>query len=201
MTEAVPPPTPEEGKDGATERREGRGRLSSIDMLPEECEPDIVWALEQLDARQKPANMILAEFNARLADRGVAGISKSAWGRWAISKAIKLRKRRQISDIAEVIARERGTDKTDEITILLAEMTKMALFDLLEGRTTFGDLKSASITLSGLESALGKSSERRRRLQAERDKAAKAIEAIGKEQGADPALMSKITAFLSTGAL
>src|SRR3546814_3044775 len=64
--------------------QEGRGRLSSIDLLPEEAEPDIVWASEQLRLREKPAKMILAEFNARLADRGIASISKSAWGRYSV---------------------------------------------------------------------------------------------------------------------
>ena len=30
------------------EERDGRGRLSSIEQLPEEAEPDITWANEQL---------------------------------------------------------------------------------------------------------------------------------------------------------
>src|SRR3546814_15932583 len=79
--------------------QEGRGRLSSIDLLPEEAEPDIVWASEQLRLREKPAKMILAEFNARLADRGIASISKSAWGRYSVRKAIQFRKLDQVHHI------------------------------------------------------------------------------------------------------
>src|SRR3546814_19476969 len=72
--------------------QEGRGRLSSIDLLPEEAEPDIVWASEQLRLRETPAKMILAEFNARLADRCIASISTSAWGRYSVRNAIPFRK-------------------------------------------------------------------------------------------------------------
>ena len=54
--------------------QDGRGRLSSIELLPDEAEPDIVWANEQLRERTMPANAILTEFNKRLADRGIGSI-------------------------------------------------------------------------------------------------------------------------------
>ena len=71
------------------DRREGRGRLSSIDLLPEEAEEDVVWALEQLRARNLPQTVILAEFNERLADKGIEAISKSSWSRYAVLKRIR----------------------------------------------------------------------------------------------------------------
>lgn len=40
--------------EDSADRREGRGRLSSIDQLPEEAEPDIVWANEQLRKEKLP---------------------------------------------------------------------------------------------------------------------------------------------------
>ncbi|MES2755601.1 MAG: phage protein Gp27 family protein, partial [Pseudomonadota bacterium] len=72
--------------------REGRGRLSSIDLLPDDAEAEIIWALEELRERRQPQVAILAEFNARLADRGVAGVSKSAFSRWSIRKALQFRR-------------------------------------------------------------------------------------------------------------
>lgn len=206
MGEAAPLTTPEEGGDGASERREGRGRLSSIEMLPEEAQPDIVWAMEQLNARTSPANMILAEFNARLADRGIGAISKSAWGRFAVRKALIWRRDREIGRLAETIAKDRGTDKSDAITVMIAEMTKLALFELLEGgELSAAGLKNIGITLTALVNAQAKSAETRRKLakevQDELDKAKAAIEAVGKTQGADPELMSKITSLLTTGAV
>ena len=74
------------------ERVQGRGRLSSIDQLPDACEPDIVWALEQLEARKEHSNTILREFNARIADKGAGKISPQAWSRWSIRKALQLRR-------------------------------------------------------------------------------------------------------------
>ena len=59
-------------QSAAIDRREGRGRLSSIDLLPDEAEPEVVWALEQLRDRKLPQTAILAEFNERLADKGIA---------------------------------------------------------------------------------------------------------------------------------
>ncbi|QRY97265.1 DUF3486 family protein [Sphingomonas paucimobilis] len=91
-------------------QRQGRGRLSSIDQLPEDAEPDIVWALEELRKREMPANAILDEFNGRLADRGIAKISKSAFSRWSIRKAIQLRRLDEVRAITTDVVS--GTART-----------------------------------------------------------------------------------------
>src|SRR3546814_5346983 len=77
--------------------------------------------------------MILAEFNARLADRGIASISKSAWGRYSVRKAIQFRKLDQVHHISGELAATLGTDGPDHVTMLIAEMVKVAAFQLLEG--------------------------------------------------------------------
>jgi hypothetical protein len=94
-------------------RREGRGRLSSIDMLPEDAEPDVVWALEQLRERTMPQNAILDEFNKRLADRGIAKVSKSSWSRYAVRKAIQFRKLDEVQRMSgELVPRSAPTGPT-----------------------------------------------------------------------------------------
>src|SRR3546814_14380505 len=103
---------------------EGIGRLASIYLPPYEAEPDIVGASEQLRLREKPGKMILAEFNARLADRGIASISKSAWGRYSVRKAILFRKLDQVHHISGELAATLGTDGPDHVTMLIAEMVK-----------------------------------------------------------------------------
>ncbi len=209
MDEAAPVPTPPlrqaQGERDDAPSREGRGRLSSIELLPEEAQPEIVWAMAQLNAREKPANMILAEFNARLADRGIAPISKSAWGRFSVRKALIWRRDREIGRLAELIAEDRGTAKSDAITVMIAEMTKLALFELLEGGDlSAAGLKNIGITLTALVNAQAKSAEARRKLDREvqerLDKAKAAIEAVGKTQGVDKETMGKITSLLTTGA-
>lgn len=186
------------------ERREGRGRLSSIDMLPEEAEPDITWALEQLRLRDMPSKMILAEFNGRLADRGIAPISKSAWGRYAVRKAIQFRKLDEARRIGAELVPSLGTDGPDHVTMMITEMVKVAAFELLEG----GNMSSKSLmelsrAVSSTVSAQKASAEHRRQLEAEVElrlkKAAEAVEQVGAKAGVGKDTLDKITTLLTTG--
>lgn len=162
-------------------RREGRGRLSSIDLLPEEAEPDVVWALEQLRERAMPQNAILDEFNARLADRGIGKVSKSAWSRYAVRKAIQFRRLDEVQRMSGELVASLGTDGPDQVTIAVAEMLKLATFQRLEqddGKAldTKGIMELAR-ALSSAVSAQKSSAEHRRKLEDEvRAKVDKAID-------------------------
>ncbi len=144
----------------------GRGHLSTIDMLPEEAEEDIVWALECLRENKLPQTTILEEFNLRLADKGIDPISKSAFGRYSIRKARQFRQldavRRMSSELVETL----GPEGPDEVTVMVAEMIKTAAYQALEG----GELSTKEIMeLSrSLQSAVGaqsKSDEYRKQLE------------------------------------
>ena len=170
------------------EERDGRGRLSSIEQLPEEAEPDITWANEQLRARDKPANAILAEFNSRLADRGIGPISKSAWGRYSVRKAIQFRKHDEARRMSAELVAQLGSEGADEITVMVAELIKVAMFELLEK----GELgpKNVMELARGLQSVVGAqkgSEEHRRRLEqrvaTEMERAADRLEDVGRENG------------------
>ena len=133
--------------------KRGRGHLSSIDLLPEEAEEDIVWALEQLRDNSLPQTAILEEFNLRLSDKGIEPISKSAFGRYSIRKARQFRQldavRRMSSELVETL----GPEGPDEVTVMVAEMIKTAAYQALEG----GELSTKEIMeLSrSLQSAVG----------------------------------------------
>ena len=102
------------GDPQGADRREGRGRLSSIDLLPDEATPDVIWALEQLRERKLPQNAILAEFNLRLADKGLEPVSKSAWSRYAVRKAIQFRKHDEARAVAtNAVSPEVATQNAD----------------------------------------------------------------------------------------
>lgn len=151
---------------GDKARLEGRGRLSSIDLLPEEAEPDIVWALEQLRLREMPSKMIHAEFNSRLADRGIAAVSKSAWGRYSVRKALQFRKLDESQRMARELVATLGTDRADDVTVMVAEMIKLASFQLLEdGELSSKAIMELSRALSGAVAAQRGSEEYRRRLE------------------------------------
>lgn len=169
------------------ERLEGRGRLSSIDLLPEEAEPDIVWALEQLRAREKPSKMILAEFNGRLADRGIAPITKSAWGRYSVRKAIQFRRLDETRLIASDLVPSLGTDGPDHVTMLISEMVKVAAFQLLEGEVSSKGLMELSRAVATAVGAQKTSAEHRRELErrvaAQMRDAADRVEKVAREGG------------------
>ncbi|MDP2131943.1 MAG: phage protein Gp27 family protein [Erythrobacter sp.] len=166
-------------------RRQGRGHLSSIDMLPDEAEGAIVWANEQLRERHLPSAVILSEFNERLADVAIGPISKSAWGRYAVRKAIQFRRLDEVQRMGSELARTMDAKAPDEVTIAVAEMLKVAAFELLEG----GELSTKGIMeLSrALQSAVGaqdKSAQYRERLEREvAERLADAAKKVGKLEG------------------
>lgn len=149
------------------DRREGRGRLSSIDTLPEEAEPDILWALEALRERAMPQTAILAEFNARLADRGIAGVSKSAFSRWSVRKAVQFRRLDEVRAITGDVVAGLGTDGADQVTITCAELIKVAIYESLEGELAPKDIMSLSRALNAAVAAQKTSAAHREKLEAQ----------------------------------
>jgi len=162
-------------------RREGRGHLSSIDMLPDEAEEDIVWALEQLRERSLPQNTILMEFNERLADKGIEPISKSAWGRYAVRKAIQFRKLDEVQRIGGELVRTMDAKEPDQVTVAVAELIKVAVFEVLEGgEVTTKGIMELSRALQSAVGAQKASAEYRERLEKEvAAKLAKAADKVG----------------------
>ncbi len=110
----------------------GRGRLSSLDLLPEEAQDDLVWAMAQLNERKRTQADILFELNDRLEAKGIDTISSSAFGR----KAVRLAKRNQRLDerrhLYAGIAPKLTADKIAEDDLVLAEFIKSLLDELLE---------------------------------------------------------------------
>jgi hypothetical protein len=148
------------------DRREGRGRLSSIDLLPDDAEPDIIWALEQLRERAMPQNAIVDAFNSRLADRGIAGVSKSAFSRWSVRKAIQFRRLDEVRAITSDVVSGLGTDGADQVTVAVAEMLKVAIYEALEsGPPDPKSIMELSRALGSAVSAQKTSADHRRKLE------------------------------------
>lgn len=147
------------------DRREGRGQLSSIDLLPDDAEAEIMWALEQLRERAMPQTGILAEFNARLADRGIGKVSKSAFSRWSIRKAIQFRRLDEVRAITSDVVSGLGTDGADQVTVAVAEMLKAAIYEQLEGQQDTKGILELSRALGSAVAAQKTSAEHRRRLE------------------------------------
>lgn len=162
------------------QERKGRGRLSSIDLLPEEAEPDVVWAAEELRQGKRLQIDILAEFNARLADRAIGPVSKSAFGRYSVRKAEQWREMDEIRRISAELTSSLGTGGSDELTLAVAAMVKKAAYKMLEG----GKLDPKSVmelarAVQAAASAAKMSAEHRHRLEEEyRSKFEKAVGSV-----------------------
>lgn len=159
------PPDIDAGAVGSDRRRDGRGRLSSIDTLPEECDEDIAWANEQLRERKIPQNEILREFNARLADKGVSGITKSAFSRHSVRLALEVRKMaasRAITDI--VLARLAPGERSDSM-IAATELLKYRILEMVmaEDEPDTKLLGDATLALQRLSATAARESEVQRR--------------------------------------
>lgn len=123
------------------DKREGRGRLSSIEQLPPEADPDIQWAVQQLIARERTQADILFELNDRLAVLGIEPISSSAFNRYSMRRAALTRRLEETRQVSKAVVEAVGHDSADDMTIALVQLIKDASMELLED----GKLNSKSL--------------------------------------------------------
>ncbi|MEM6265910.1 MAG: DUF3486 family protein [Pseudomonadota bacterium] len=162
----------------------GRGRLSSIDMLPEEADEDIVWALDQLRENKLPQTTILMEFNERLADKQIEPISKSAWNRYSVRKAKQFRRLDEAQRMGSELVQSMGAEQPDEVTIAVAEMLKVAAFEVLEeNQLSPKGIMELSRALQSAVGAQKASAEYRERLERQLSKTADKVETMAAEAG------------------
>jgi hypothetical protein len=112
-----------------------------------------------------PQTEILRQFNARLADRGVKGISKGAFSRYSVRIAIETRKieaSRQITN--EVLARLAPGERSDSM-IAAVELLKHRIIEMVMGEDEPDPkaLGQATLALQRLSSTLARTSELQRR--------------------------------------
>ncbi len=171
--------------------RRARGRLSSIDLLPEEAEEDIKWAYEQLKKRKRPQTEILDQLNLKLKIKNLPPISKSAFSRASIRMMAMATRLDETREIAGVLATKFEATESDDLALLLGETIKTIVFEMLENA---GELRANSLSaemMLNLARAVKTAEDTRRitadtrtRIQKEiASKASEAVEAAGKAKG------------------
>lgn len=188
-----------------------RGRLSSLDTLPEWADESKLWAFGELKARQRPQLEILEEFNAKLRaaawEQGITDppqISKSAFNRVSMRLAVLGRRLEETREIANVLAPKLDQAGDASVTLLVAESIKMLVHEMLSNAgelsadgATAEMLMLTSRALKHAEEAKRISADGRRKLEAElMAKAAAAVEKVAKAQGGTPESIAALKAAL-----
>ena len=111
----------------------GRGRLSSLDLLPDEAQDDLIWAIGELNRRERTQADILFELNDRLEVKGIDPISRSAFNRKSMrlaKRSLQLEERRHIyAGIADRLTPE----EVGKADLVLGEFLKTLIDELLDG--------------------------------------------------------------------
>lgn len=181
----------------------GRGRLTAIDQLPEECDPIVSWAAHELADRERSQVEIYGEFKQKLIGlQGEQGLafdipSFSAFNRYSIRLAMVSRRMEQTREIAATLSERMDATASDDLTLIAAEAIKTLIFEVLQSRGEAGlDPKGAMELANALRAASAaqvNSSNRRLKLEAEqkakrveaemRDNAERALDVLSTEPG------------------
>jgi len=174
----------------------GRGRLSGIELLPDEATPIIAWAAEQLQDRDRTQQEIYEEFFGKLQAlqaeyRGELEFtipSRSAFNRYSIKQATLTRRLAETREIAGAIAGKFDAKASDDLTLIAAEAIKTLVFEVVTAAGESGiDPKGAMNLASALfkaAQAQGVSTARRQKVEKEfASQVDQAVETVRKVNG------------------
>jgi dihydroorotase-like cyclic amidohydrolase len=162
----------------------GRGRLSSIDLLPEEAADDVLWACQELYARQRPIGDIHVDFNARLAAKGIDPISRTAFYNKSFRLAAAQRRMREAREMFAGLASEFTAENVDENTLILGEFIKTLIQELVDDAAGLKSPKEAMELARAYQSTvMAQKVSTDRRLKLEQEAKAKAVAAMEKAIG------------------
>lgn len=154
---------------------DGRGRLSSIEMIGEDYEDIKVWATGELNLRTRPQSEILVEFNARLEVRArelgddFVPISRSAFNRYSMQRDRLGREMMYAMEISRVLIDRIQPGDSDTLTIVAAEAIKTAIFQRLsDEKLEMKDIKAGADALKSANVAQKTSSDRKSKLDAQK---------------------------------
>jgi hypothetical protein len=180
----------------ASADRLGRGRLSSLDMAPDEAQDDIFWAMGELNARKRTQAEILSDLNGRLADKNCPLISKSAFNRKAMRVAAAAARLSERRALFEGLAPQFTAERMDEANVVIGELIKTLITEMLDADagtfTPKGAMELARALKHSVEAQTISSEAKRRALDAASRKVGEAVEKVAKEKGITAETRAKI---------
>jgi hypothetical protein len=175
-------------------RPKGRGRLSALDILPDECDAVVAWAAQELTGRDRTQTEIYAEFREKLiAVQGETGAgfdipSFSSFNRYSVKLAAMARRIEETRNIATALSDRLDAAASDDLTVIAAEAIKTLIFEILQsagdgGLSTKGAQELAN-ALRAAAAAQSVSTARRQKVEAEfAEKVDEVVEKVGSEAG------------------
>lgn len=118
-------------------QRRGRGRLSGIDLLPEEASDIVVWASRELAARDRTQTHIYAEFRSKLiALQGELGLgfdipAFSSFNRFSLKQAELSRRLEETREISSSLAARLDGVGNEDLTVMVIEALKTLIFEIV----------------------------------------------------------------------
>lgn len=173
----------------------GRGRLSSFDLLPSECEGIVAWAASELADREKSQTDIYGEFvtkcQALMAEhRGELEFdipAFSSFNRYSLRQARLSRRLDETREIVAVLAKKHDVKASDDLTIIAGEMIKSVVLHML-GDASEGvapkDLKALADAFRAAQAAQNMSTDRRTKEDAKlAARVGEAVDTVAKAKG------------------
>lgn len=173
----------------------GRGRLNSIQLLPEACGPTVAWALAEMNRTDRTLTDIYGEFVAKLegVEREYRGEvefkipSFSSFHRHSFNIAVATKRMADVREIAGSLFEQYDPEESDQLTIIATEAIKTLVFEIYMSRGDKVEAKDAQALANALRAAAqaqNVSSDRRRKVEAEfASKAKEAISTVQKAKG------------------
>lgn len=173
----------------------GRGRLSSIRLLPQECSDIVIWAAGELQANARTQLDIYQEFVARLNERqresrGELDIripSFSSFNRYSIDLDATTREMNEAREMATAVLSGLDHGDGDDITKFVGEAIKAAVMATLRAQKGKLNPKAPfelASTMRMIAMAQATSTAHRQKLEAElTEKTKEAVKTVAKAKG------------------
>ncbi|OCJ64002.1 hypothetical protein A6U96_09370 [Agrobacterium tumefaciens] len=183
----------------------GRGRLSNIKLLPQECSDIVIWAAGELQANQRTQLDIYQEFVLKLEERQRESRGEldfkipsfSSFNRYSIDLDATTREMNEAREMATAVLSGLDHDDGDSITKFVGEALKAAVMAMLraqKGKLNSKNLNELASTMRMVTIAQATSATHRQKLEAElAAKTKETVEEVGRKAGISQETLDEIS--------
>lgn len=171
----------------------GRGRLNSIQLLPEACGPTVAWALAEMNKLDRSLTDVYAEFKSKLEKvKDEYGLdftipSFSSFHRHSFNIAVATKRMAEAREITSSLFEQYDAEESDRLTIVATEAIKTLVLEIYMaggGKIEAKETQALANAMRAAAQAQNVSSDRRRKVEAEfAAKAKEAVKTVQKAKG------------------